>query len=371
MGYWLKKRLHTESAPTAEQTYRYKLPTLGFYSAFSIRIQGRRDADRDAEAAVTQLHELITKIEMTSEGTKVLKSLRARELLALNLFDFGHVLEMQDGEGDDDYNIFTVYLLAGRNLQDKEYMFDMSRFTDPELAITNAVTGDDGEDFGPTELEYQIFGWRWMGDPIPTPVGYMRADERLYYDTTGADVVKPLEITKGKRIRRLLLMGWEAEATIHGHIKRVELEVDEGVYSPVTIDNMMEWCWQNKEDYKLDIRTHRCVLLDTADAARDCDSNMCYPQHVELFPIASATADSSARVFDLGSGIIHAQCDVACVHSMFTEGTGYLTAILIGFDLPNFDNLLDTRGMSKLELEMTEYADGDTVSVVVEEEVLY
>ncbi|GAH58366.1 unnamed protein product, partial [marine sediment metagenome] len=47
------------------------------------------------------------------------------------------------------------------------------------------------------------------GDPVPTPVGYMRADERLHYDTTGLNVVKELTITRGHRIRRLQVMGWE------------------------------------------------------------------------------------------------------------------------------------------------------------------
>lgn len=372
MGYWLRKRLTTISAPSAGSTYRYKLPSTGLYSAFSIRMQGRRDATRSAEAKTQQLHEAITKVEMTSEGVKVIKSMRAREILALNLFDFKHVLEMQDGEEDDDYNVFTIYLLAGRNLHDKKWMFDMSKFTDPELAITNAITSDTSEDWGTTELEYQIFGWRWIGDPVPTPVGYMRADERLHYDTTGANVVKPLEITRGHRIRRLLVMGWEAEHMLGEHISRLELEVNEGEYSPVTIPHLMEWAWQNKEDYGLEIRTHRALWMAAVDTTYDCDCNMDIPQFVSIFNDGSATADSSCRSWDYASGIIHAQSDIGARHCMLVEGAGYMTSIVIGFDLDaELEDMLDTAGMAKLELEITETADGDTVSVVVEEEILY
>ncbi|GAJ20156.1 unnamed protein product, partial [marine sediment metagenome] len=107
------------------------------------------------------LHEGITKIEMTSEGVKVLKSMRGREMLGLNLFDFGRPCEMQDGEGVGEMSMVTFYLLAGQSLQDKKYMWDMSRFTDPEIAITNNITATDGEDWDISELEYQIFGWRW------------------------------------------------------------------------------------------------------------------------------------------------------------------------------------------------------------------
>lgn len=370
-GYWLRQRLHTESAVTVAQTYRYKLPVTGFFSGFSVRVQNIRDADRNAAALVPMLHEGITKIEMTSEGVKVIKSMRGREMLALNLFDFGRPCEMQDGEGDNEYNMVTFYLLAGRSLQDKKYMFDMSKFTDPEIAITNNLTSDDGEDWDTTVLQYQIYGWRWIGEPVPTPIGYMRADERLHYDTTGAAVVKPLQITRGHRIRRLLVMGWEPAHTLYGHITRMELEVNEGEYSPVTIDNILEWCWQNKRDYNLDIETWRYPFLYVADAALDVDACMCYPLTVQATPYV-VTADTAIRVHTFDNGRLDVISDEICHAMLNINGVGYMTSLVIGFDQhPELDDMLDTREMSKLELEMTENTSGDTVSVVVEEEILY
>ncbi|GAJ14919.1 unnamed protein product, partial [marine sediment metagenome] len=84
-GYWLRQRLTTVSA-TVAQTWRYKLPTTGLFSAFSLRVFCKRDANRDALGLLQMLHEAIDKIEMTSEGVKVLKSMRGREMLALNLY---------------------------------------------------------------------------------------------------------------------------------------------------------------------------------------------------------------------------------------------------------------------------------------------
>jgi len=370
-GYWLKSRLIYDSAITVGQTWHYKLPRTGLYSAFSIRVSCQRDATRDDAALVPMLHERITKIELITEGTKVIKSFRARECLALNLFDFGRPNQMQDGETDSSFCIETFYLLAGRSLQDKEYMFDMSKFLDPEIAITNNVNSDDGVDFDEAELEYQIFGWRWMGDPVPMPKGYMRADERLHYDTTGADVEKVLQITRGKRIRRILIMGWEPAETIYSHWKEVELQVNEGEYSPVHIKNVLEWCLQNKMDYGLDIETIRFVQIGAIDTAWDVDLMMCYPLATNITPW-SVKPDIACKVENFDSGRCDIRCDETTELMVVTKGSGYLTSVLIGFDLEkDLSDMLETRDMGVLKLIGTEQESGDTVSVVIEEEVLY
>jgi len=369
-GYWLRQRLTSVTA-TAAQTWRFKLPTTGLFSAFSLRVSCIRDADRDATTLVQQLWEAIDKIEMTSEGVKVLKSMRGREMLALNLFDFGIPCEMQDGEGNDEYNMCTFYLLAGRSLQDKKYMWDMSRFTDPELAVTNSISSDDTKDWDVTELKYEVYGWRFIGEPAPIPVGYLRADERLHYDTTGANVVKELTITRGHRIRRLLVMGWEAAHTLYGHIKRMEVEVNEGEYHPVTIDNILEWCWQNKRDYKLNFDVVRYPFLYVADSNLDVDANMCYPLAC-MGTSYGVALDTSIQVWGFDNGRMDIRAGDACHANLVITGVGFLTSLVIGFDKePELEDMLDTREMSKLALELTETDSADTVSVVVEEEILY
>lgn len=371
MGYWLRQLLHTEDKVQVDQTYRYKLPTTGFWSAFSVRVQDIRSNDRDDTPLVPMLHERITKVEMTSEGVKVLKSMRAREMMALNLFDFGRPCEMQDGEGNDEYNMFTIYLLAGRSLQDKKWMWDMSKFTDPEIAITNNVDNVDGVDFDEDVLQYKFFGWRWMGDPIPTPIGYMRADERLYYDTGGTGTVKELTITRGHKIRRLLVMGWEAAHTLAGHFTRLEVEVDEGAYHPVTVDFPLEWCWQNKRDYDLDIEVVRYPFLYGADAHILVDACMCYPLSVQA-TIFGTDPSEPLGIWGFGNGSLDVWPGCACHATLLIHGVGYLTSLVIGFDKePELEDMLDTAGMSKLSLEITETIKDKTVSVVVEEEILY
>lgn len=371
MGYWLKSRLIYDSAITVGQTWHYKLPKTGLYSAFSIRIQCQRDADRNDAALVPMLHERITKVELVTEGTKVIKSMRAREIMALNLFDFGLTAEMQDAEMDGSYNMFTIYLLAGRSLQDKEYMFDMSKFLDPEIAITNDVSSDDGVDFDEATLEYQIFGWRWMGDPVPMPIGYMRADERLHYDTTGGNVEKVLQITRGKRIRRILIMGWEPAETITSHWKEAELQVNEGEYSPVHYKNMLEAANQNKIDYKLDIEVVRFPYLYALSTSIDVDACMCYPLSVQVTEYGG-TGIYTCDVWGFDGGRLDVRSEGICEAMVAAKGLSYMTSVLMGFDKEkDLSDMLDTRDMGILKLIGTEQESGDTVSVVIEEEVLY
>lgn len=370
--YWLKNRLHVKSAVDKDQTYRYKLPEIGLYSAFSIRLQAIRYANRSGAATNPMLHDDIDKVEFLSEGTKVIKSMRAREIKALNLFDFRRVGDFQHEERAGGYNMDTLYLLAGRGLYDKEYMFDMSKFRDPELAITNSLDEGTGDgQWTADSLEYQIFGWRAMGAPLPTPKGYMRADERLYYSTTSADTEKAVQITTGKKIRRLLLMGHTVGTTVYGHVKKAELQVDEGVYSPVIIPNPLEWCWQNVLDYDLDILVPKHIYLPDASINNKVDLLMCYPQAVEITQYADATGHSE-RVRSHDTGLATIVNAAAGELRILSRGAGYLNSILIGFDeRPDLANMLDTKPMGVLKLILIEGGATKVVSLVVEEEILY
>lgn len=377
MGYWLRKLLHTESSVSSDDTYRYKLPVTGLFSAFSVQLQATRYQTRDHLTTDDWLRDAITKIEMLSEGTKVIKSLRGAELNALNTFDFRQIPRAQYREYDAGYNIDTLYLLAGRSLQDKEYMFDMSRFADPEIALTNAIREDAARGFDDESLQYKIFGWRWMGEPLPMPKGYFRADERLYYDTSADGTIKPLQITTGKRIRRILVKGWEERHSIAKHFDKLELEVDEGAYSPIVADNMMELALQNKLDYGLNLAQDFPVYIYEVNSTHQADAFMPYHSSVQGV-LVPATADLVPSV-TVGNGVVDA---VIVVDSggAFTaswiecrvDGAGYQRAVLLGFDkAPDLADMLDTKNMGILKLLITEGDADDTVSVVVEEEVLY
>ncbi len=381
MGYWLRKLLHTEASVNSDDTYRYKLPTTGLYSAFGVQLYATRYQDRAELTTQDWLRDAITKVEFLSEGTKVIKSLRGAELNALNTFDFKQIPRFKHGESNAETNFDNLYLLAGRSLQDKEYMFDMSKFSDPELALTNAIREDAARGFTDDSLQYKIYGWRWMGDPVPVPRGYFRADERLYYTSSATGVIFPLRITTGKRIRRILVKGWTERKSIASHFSKIELEVDEGAYSPVIIDSMMEWALQNKLDYGLDLRQNIAQYIYTKRETHQTDAFIPYHSSAVATFVPSAGAAQENQIFSvsIGNGVIDgvvSEDTGAAITAMWLEvwcdGAGYQRAVLLGFDQePNLADMLETRDMGILKLLITEGAASRLISAVVEEEVLY
>ncbi|GAH58360.1 unnamed protein product [marine sediment metagenome] len=150
----------------------------------------------------------------------------------------------------------------------------------------------------------------------------------------------------------------------------MEVEVNEGEYHPVTIDNILEYCWQNKRDYNLDIEVWRYPFL--YDAVRlEVDACMCYPLSVQVTPY-NVAAITGSRVETFNDGSLQVRASAASHLMLVSNGVGYLTSLVIGFDKEaELEDMLDTVPMSKLALELTEQVDGATVSVVVEEEILY
>ncbi len=377
MGYWLKRLLHTEASVPSDDTYRFPLPSVGLYSAFSVQLYATRYQDRAELTTQDWLRDAITRIELIFSGTEVVKSMRGAEVNALNTFDFRQIPRHKHGESNGESNFDTLYLLAGRSLQDKRYMFDMSRLPNAEIVLTNAIREDAARGFTDLSLQYKIWGWRWMGDPIPSPVGYMKANERLYYTTSADGVIKPLLIATGRRIRRILVKGWTERVSIASHFDVLELVVGDGEYSPEKHDSMMELALQNKADYGLDLKQNVALYIQAVNDTHQTDAFL--PYHSSAVCVVVPARDYHNGSVTIGNGIIdgviridNASALTSSWLEVWCDGAGYQRAVLLGFDQhPELEDMLDTRGMSKLELEITENNASRVVSVVVEEEVLY
>ncbi len=377
MGYWLKRLMHTESSLASDETYRYLLPTVGLYSAFSVQVQATRYQARAELTTQDWIRDAISRIELIHSGTEVVKSMRGAEVNALNTFDFGRIPPYKHVEDDAVNCIDTLYLLAGRSLQDKEYMFDMARMPNAEIVLTNSIREDAARGFDDNTLQYKIWGWRWMGDPVPMVKGYMKANERLYYTTSADGVIKPLQIATGRRIRRILVKGWTERQSIASHFDVLELQVNEGEYSPEKHDNMMELAIQNKLDYNLDLRQQLSMYDHIVNSTVQTDAFIPYHTIVQatMYPARADHNVSASCANGVIDGVIVLDSTGSFTGSnieIAVDGAGYQRAVLLGFDKEkDLSDMLDTRGMGKLELEITENNASRVISVVVEEEVLY
>ncbi|GAI66613.1 unnamed protein product, partial [marine sediment metagenome] len=133
----------------------------------------------------------------------------------------------------------------------------------------------------------------------------------------------------------------------------------------------LEWCWQNKRDYNLECEITRYPFLYGGAINHWVDANMCYPLCFNGNAFDNVpTGVIGCRTF--GNGRMEVQDSVAGHATLKISGVGFLNSLIIGFDKePELEDMLDSREMSKLSLELTEVLADRTVSVVVEEEILY
>ena len=117
------------------------LPNKGLLSGIEIRVWGRADAD--TETPNSWIHDKIKKIEVIVNGSQIVKSYDARQLLAMMLYKrtphYSHDMKNVNGVSAEEF----FYINLGRWYHDLEYMLDLSQVNDPELRIEhdfNATT---------------------------------------------------------------------------------------------------------------------------------------------------------------------------------------------------------------------------------------
>ena len=84
MPYMLRQRLTNKTDLSGTPTWRYKLPSLGRYTAIELVVNADRYATRADAAVIYPLESAITKIELLEGGSRALLSLSAAQIDACN-----------------------------------------------------------------------------------------------------------------------------------------------------------------------------------------------------------------------------------------------------------------------------------------------
>ncbi|GAI43805.1 unnamed protein product, partial [marine sediment metagenome] len=109
------------------------LPNKGLLSGLELRVWGVCGAG--TELPDSWLHDKITRIEVIVNGSQVVKSYDARQLLAMMLYKktphYSHDMKNINSGSAEEF----FYINFGRHYHDLEYMLDLGRVNDPELRI--------------------------------------------------------------------------------------------------------------------------------------------------------------------------------------------------------------------------------------------
>lgn len=370
MAYMLRQRLTNKTSLEGTPTWRYKLPSLGRYTAFELVINADRNTDRADSALVYPLEREITKIELLEGGSRALLSLTGMQVDACNYWDFKRPNPRRHCELDGGGNDLHLFLMGGRHLYDREYGFDLAKLAETYLEYTHTMEADADYRFDVSDHEVSLYGWRWMGADAPSFRGYRRMRQLAAWTTTGTGTLKLIEIPVGNPIRRIGIQATADDTTLGGTFTKMELRVNDGEYSPVTIVSPMQWTMQEVQDYGL----HN--LIGARGYAVSTGENE-IPRWWSYIETLLATAYGYAGEINLETHMITLPARIKANTTGNQEfvfnarGWGFQKCLRIGFDhdYDGFD-LLQTRGMGSLDLELTEVT-SKTAKVFVEDLLTY
>jgi len=352
-------------------TWRFKLPRVGKYTAFELVVDCNRHADRADNTVIYPLESEISKIELVEGGSRALLSLTGPQLDASNYWSFGRPNARRHRNAAATGNQIHLYILGGRDLYDREYGYDLDRLNETYIEYSHLMDGDVAEEFDVSNHTVNVYGWRWMGDSLPNFRGLMRERQIAAWATTGADVLKTIPIPVGTDIRRIGVQAKTAGKTLGGTLTKYELMVNNGEYSPVTINSPMHWCMQEASDYKLN---NELAGIDyaVAQTVTQIPRWWSYYQSV-LCQSTYVTGDTNivANFITLPAnftGVTNGNVEV-CFSS---RGYGFQKCLRIGFDHERDGaDLLKSSGFGALDLQLTEAAAATDAAVFYQDIIGY
>jgi len=371
MAYMLRQRLTNKTDLAGTPTWRFKLPSVGRYTALELVIDCNRYATRADPLVVYPLETQITKIEVLEGGSRPLLSLSASQLDACNYWDFGRPNARRHREEAATGNLLHLFLMGGRDLYDREFGFDFAKLAETYLEYTHTMTADTAELFDVSDHQVSVYGWRWMGNDAPNFKGYRRIRQLAAWATSASDTLKFVDLPTGNPIRRIGIQSKSDDTTIGGAIKEIELRVNDGEYSPVHIVSPMHWVMQEASEYGL-INEIGGIGYSASNAATELPRWWGYYQTLLAATYGSFTAEAATHLFITLPARIHHQTTGDKEFNFVSRGWGFQKCLRIGFDhdRDGFD-LLKTRGMGSLDLELTENAASKNAAVFVEDLLNY
>ena len=212
------------------------LPNKGLLSGLEIRVWGLCAAGFDTPDV--WLHDRIKKVELVVNGSQVVKSYDARQLLALMLYKrtphYSHDMKNMASQSCEEY----FYINLGRHYHDMEYMLDLSKVSDPELRIEHdfTMTGAEGWTNGvamAVKPQYSIIP-HLLRDPDVIPKGYIKTSE-IYRFPQLANRQENMIVPRGPTYSNLYLQSFYAAQGLTYLLDKVELNFNNDAIIPLRV----------------------------------------------------------------------------------------------------------------------------------------
>ncbi len=371
MPYMQRLRITKVSDLDDDSTWRFKLPSVGLYTGFEMRINCDRYATRAANTTVFTLADVISKIEILKGGAEVVKSLTGEQLDAMNYWDFKRPNARRYRQEASTGNDLTLFLLGGRGLYDKEFGFDMARLGETYLEYTYDLSEGVAEYFKANDHDVSLYGYRWMGPGVPNFRGYFRDRQIASWTTSATSAIKTISIPVGNPVRRICVQAATRASTLGGTFSGLEVRVNDGEYSPVIVKSAMDWTMAEVQEYGLH---NELGGIDYLVVSAESDVPYWW-SYMESVGAQNYGASGQPVINCHGITIpvrLQATSAVAGEVVFSVRGWGFQKCLRIGFDheADGFD-LLQTAGMGSLDLVVTEAAASKAAKCFVQDVISY
>lgn len=262
MHYFQQRYLRENAVfPGATGLLTIDLPNKGLLSGIEMRVWGTCGAG--ANLPDVWLHDRITRVEVMVNGSQVVKSYDARQLLAMMLYKrtphYSH--DMKNTASDSAEEFF--YINLGRWYHDLEYMLDLGQVADPELRLTFNfdMTGCSNWNCGvamPTPPFYSII-CHMLRDTALVPKGYIKTSE-IHRVDNAANLNYNMTVPRGPKYSNLYLQSWYRQMGLTAVIDHVEVNINSDDIIPYRIA-INDVAAQNTRMYGLMETTQRHYAL--------------------------------------------------------------------------------------------------------------
>lgn len=371
MAYLQRTRVLTDSDLDDNATWRRRLDLSGQVTAIELRINCDRFANRAAITAPNTLVSCISRIELLRDATSPLISLTGSQLDAMNYWDLGKPNPRRYRQAANTGNDVILFLMGGRSLYDREYGWDFDRLNKVYLEYTYDFNEGDAEYFKANDHDIKIYAYQWKGANAPKFKGFFRSKQLDAWTSTASDAEHTVEVPANSPIRRVCLQSKTGGTTLGGAVKKLELRVDKGAYSPVIINSPMDWTMAEVVEYNL------VNIIGGLDRLYS-DSGHILPAWWSYLETGEVSAYASIAVQPGITALISIPPSVAGVAGQYGEvvfelrGWGFQKCLRIGFDHEHdgFD-LLKVPSGKALDLVCTENAASKAVACFVQDVISY
>lgn len=377
-AYW-RHLVDDEVQSSDSAVFRHTLPNRGLLHSLLLKAKCTNGA---TEGHTVDIFDVVDKIEVIADGSRVLYSLVPTVIEKLHETFFGVPLHTVEDEGAAAVQSGVFPILFGRSLIDVNFGVPLERFNDVKLEVTYSPTISATAGFATGTTIFDVLAAITLPEHVRDLYGTMVTRE-IRQHTTVASGDETVEIPQRWPIRFVGVYCYEAGIADNVDITRVALSVDNGSwylfnggFDDFVNANRYRFGSIVRHACKLFVQNNdvwNCRISDIRRYGIECTTAVDTTGDVLIVPIADAIAGDQLTL-DVGNVDVTAGSETitadATDRAVYAWAEGYAPSAFGVVPFVNPDEpsgYLPSTDFGKLDMVLTQGAAGGDARVIVQE----